>query len=66
MKISAIVKVEVEVNVTGAWDNKCAIDQIYKQVADDAIGKIRHVIKNDKDIAICNSPKMSIMYTKDD
>lgn len=65
MNVSALVKLEVEIAVSGDWDDKCAIDQIYKQVADSAIGKVRTVIQgHSADMEIVGKPKMNIMYTR--
>lgn len=65
MKVSAYVDIEVEVMVTGAWDDKCPIEQIYKQVGDEAVGKIRNLLLNTREISLSGKPKMRMMYTND-
>lgn len=65
MNVSAIIKLEVEVQTTGAWDNKCSIEQIYKQVGDEAYGKVRSALNDHPNITISGKPQMRIMYTKD-
>lgn len=46
MDINARVKLELEVTIIGSWDDKCSIQQIHKQVVEQAIAKVRHAIQD--------------------
>lgn len=65
MKVSARVKLTVEISIDGAWDNKCPVEQIHKQVGDEAIMKLNKALYN-TDISISGKPSMDMVFMKDE
>lgn len=57
---STTAKVTVMLEITGgSWGEGCTIEQVHRQGAEDAIGKIMRMIANEHGVKIVGSPSVS-------
>lgn len=66
-KIIAHAKVQViiEVSNVGSWGGECSIDQVVKQAAESAIGRIRNLKDSEaRSFHIIGEPKVLMVWTE--
>jgi hypothetical protein len=64
-RAGATVTVTVEISNLGAWGSDCQLDQVYKQAAESAIGKLRTGMR-EQDFRIVGNPQVRAVIVDQD
>lgn len=67
--VSATVQLTLEIKVGDGWGGDCAMDQVYKQARDSAVGMIKEALRSGKEslqtrIKIVGTPSVSAVVVE--
>lgn len=69
-KVSATARVSltIEISVGDSWGEDCKMDQVYRQAADSAIGRLQRIVSDAKvvhgGIRVIGEPKVTAILTE--